>query len=88
MGHIAQQKVACARGSIESNCVNFLGLSSCERQGASRRFGDGELEPLRYEPAASALRLTMSRQDIQNPAEGIVELIDTENWSRMQADTA
>ena len=68
----------------------MLGASGCERQGASRRFGDGELKRCvtnpRLAPCGSRDCGRISKTPPRS-AEGIVDSVDTENWSRMQADT-
>ena len=68
----------------------MLGASDCERQGASRRYGDSELKRCATNPRLAPCGSRDCGRISKTPprsAEGIVELIDTENWSSTQADT-
>ena len=68
----------------------MLGASGCERQGASRRFGDGELKLCVTNPWLAPCGSRDCGRISKTPprsAEGIVDSVDTENWSSMQADT-
>ena len=68
----------------------MLGASDGERQGASRRFGDGELRRYATNPRLAPCGSRDCGRISKTPprsAEGIVDSVDTENWSSMQADT-